>query len=709
MKIKNYLKENKYLLILFCVVLIGIFNSYFLKPNSFKLGYDFQSQHLFFYSDFKRLISSHQFPFYSLNLFLGNNFFASKSYYLLGDPFSYITLLFSLNDLIGAMFLIYILKFLCAFLLFNHLLYLFGLDSKQRIMPALAYSFCGWAMLFLEHPMFITWYSFLPLIFIGIEKVLHEKKYFIFVIATALILVSNYYFFFTTSVFLTFYWTIRYFQIKKIDFKLYFKDTLKLIIYYFVGVLIPLFLIIPSFIHLINNPRISTDFVLTKKWVPIKIYFDLILKSFIGPFKVNDISQLLFNTNDYNTNNLTIYSSVLSLILLPQVFCLKNKKLRNGFLILLAIEFLILVSPYGASLMHGFKVANFRWTLLLIVTIIIVVAHVIKQDFINKKVLVATTLFYLIMLFVLLWAANYYHKPLWDHLKPEYHAIYVSIVLLIVYFLILFFKFKYFKILLVIIFGLEIISYGNLTLKRYPNENFDYNFDKLLPKEAIDYVKKIEGENSFYRIYVPYHHYNFWMPHNVNLYYDFKSAYTYDSLSNPYSQNYAREFLGGYDQQLQFDIKNPKILKQLYFKYYLVKKEKFNLGKKDYNKQTFDLNAHKEFELVKDFGEFKLYRDKSVDNYPLVFSLLKDNIMHARSNMNGVINTTIAYDKGFEVYVNNKRVKGDEMPYFLSFKANKGDEIIIKYHPKGLFVGLFFTICGSIILLIVYFKERKCR
>lgn len=687
--------------------MFGVFNVYFLKPNNFKLGYDFQSQHLFFYSDFKRLINTGQFPFYSLNLFLGNNFFASKSYYLLGDPFAYITLLFSFENLIGAMFLIYVLKFLCAFLLFNHLLYIFGLNSRQRIIPSLAYCFCGWAMLFLEHPMFITWYSFLPLLLIGLENVLNKQKYFIFVVAISLVLLSNYYFFFTTSVFLTFYWTIRYFQIKEINFKLYIKETLKLVLYYFIGVMLPLFLIIPSFIHLINNPRISTNFILTKKWVPIKIYFDLILKSFIGPFKVNDISQLLFNTNDYNTNNLTIYSSVLNLVLLPQFLYLKNKKLRNGFLVLLMIEFIILLSPYGASLMHGFKVANFRWTLLLITTIIIVVAHVIKEDSLNKKMLLFTTVFYLFLLFILIFAANHYHKPLWDHLKPEYNAIFASIFLVIIYFLILFFRFKYFKIILLIIFGIEIISYGNLTLQRYPNENYDYKLNKLLSKQAIDYIKEIEGEKSFYRIYVPYHHYNFWMPHNVNLYYDFKSAYTYDSLSNPYSQKYAKEYLGGYDQQLQFDINNPEILKKLYFKYYIVKEAKFNLGKVDYHKKELDLNAHKEFELLKDFGEYKVYRDNSIENYPLSFSLLKDNIMYAKSNVDGIVNTTIAYDDGFKVYVNGKVVECDKNSYFLSFKAHKNDDVIIKYYPKGIFIGLFFTSCGLIMLLIIYFKERK--
>ena len=119
--IKRYLIQNKRIICLLLLTVLLSFGIYIVRVGDFVLGYDFQYQHLFFYAEFKRLLFSGQLPFWSRNLFLGANFYASKAYYLVGDPFAYIAILFPLEKLTYGICFTYMLKYMCAGLSFYQL------------------------------------------------------------------------------------------------------------------------------------------------------------------------------------------------------------------------------------------------------------------------------------------------------------------------------------------------------------------------------------------------------------------------------------------------------------------------------------------------------------------------------------------------------------------------------------------------------------
>ena len=70
----------------------GILNHQFFE-STFAIKYDWSTQHIPFYQEFYRLIDSGEIG-WSWNQFLGINFFASKAYYLVGDPFAWIGYIF---------------------------------------------------------------------------------------------------------------------------------------------------------------------------------------------------------------------------------------------------------------------------------------------------------------------------------------------------------------------------------------------------------------------------------------------------------------------------------------------------------------------------------------------------------------------------------------------------------------------------------------
>lgn len=710
--LKDYYQDNKRLMWCLLIVIILVFGVYLIGKERFLLGYDYQYQHLYFYQDFHRLIRSGQFPFWSNNLFLGTNFWGSKSYYILGDPFAYLTLLFKSTDLVNALLFTYILKFITAALLFNHLMIKMNIKKEIRFIPVLLYTFCGWAALFCEHPMFLVWHTFLPLLLIGIENALTQKKYSIFILGVFLILVSNYYFFWTTSVFMTFYWSIRYYQTRQ-QFKVreYFFDTLRLIGYYLVGVLMGMILILPSILHLLLNTRVSSELILTKKWNPVIIYLDMIVKSLLAPYQVSELGQMLFNTTDYSTNQLSLYSSVFTLLLIPQIFTVLKGRLRNGFIALFGILTILLITPYGASLLHGFKEPTFRWTLLFIVCMIIALAHVLNHvEKINKKLLLSTLAFILIAVLGLRFYARHYYDAIWEHLLPEYNGLLLSAGFAILYSLFMLqYKRKRLKCFFYAVLIFE-LSYGSYkTLHRYPNfQNYDY--ENILSQKAIDYIKGLEDENSFYRIYVPYLDTKAAMPHNINLYYDYKGAYTYDSLYQFTLSPFIYNTLKISPNMWQLSITDLDLLKRMNFKYWMVKNPLYNLGKPEWNQETINLEDHPEFKLLQEIDGYFIYEATDYVPFALNLTTSMDNIIQGTVNHsnNGIVYLTIAYDKGWSVYVNGERREClNRNGGFIAFEAQVGDEVKLSFVPYGFWAGLTLSITGVLLFLWIVYKEKK--
>lgn len=708
-KLKNYWEENKFLLVCLGVILFLVFGVYIFGLQRFVLGYDYQYQHLYFYQDFHRLIKSGQIPFWSNNLFLGTNFWGSKSYYILGDPFAYITLLFPSSLLISSLLLTYILKFITAALLFNQLLIKMNIKKEIRFIPVLLYTFCGWATLFCEHPMFLVWHTFLPLLLLGMEYALQDKKYTVFILGVFLCFVSNYYFFWTTSVFMTFYWTIRYYQNHPFIFKNYLLDTLKLIGFYLVGVLMAMFLVLPSILHLIQNTRVSEAAMITKKWNPIIIYLDIIVKTLIAPFQVSELGQMLFNTTAYSTNQLSLYSSVLTIILLPQIFTALKGKTRNGFIALFIILTGLLITPYGASLMHGFKEPTFRWTLLFITCMVIAAAHVLNNlEHASKKVLLASLGLILITVFGLRFAARHYYDAIWDHLKPEYNSLLLAAGFAVLYTILLI---KQKSKLALFVFTALLVSELSLgaykTLHRYPAfEDFDY--ENTLSSEAVQYIDSLEDENSFYRIYVPYLHTNADMPHNLNLYYGYKGTYTYDSLYQFTLGDFVEEKLHISAGMWQLQIQNFDLLKQHNTKYFMVQDPEFNLGKPQWHQEIVNLNDYPEFKLLKEVDGYMIY--EVTDYTPFALTLSKNTDNHLIGTVNqtndGVVELTIAFDKGWNVKVNGQKTECFPINGgFIGFNAEVGDTVELTFIPNGFIPGSILSILGLLGFIIIFYKE----
>ena len=269
-------KKHIYELILIFSIIFVIFIPFFLGLD-YIVGYDIKSQYVVFYQNLKESILSGDFPLWSHNMFLGNNFIASKAYYLVGDIFAYIPILLFWISIENCLLIIQILKLLTSYILFKKLCKLYNFNNTTAITCSLMYMLSSWILVFIGQPMFQTSYCLFPLILIAIEKYLKKQKGGLVYLSALLYVGANFYFFWTVSIFLIFYWPFRYFYYyDTFKIKKFIKDTFLLIVYYSLGAFTYSIVLIPTILFMISSPRIGNMDSNLLYYENLSVYFNLI-------------------------------------------------------------------------------------------------------------------------------------------------------------------------------------------------------------------------------------------------------------------------------------------------------------------------------------------------------------------------------------------------------------------------------------------------
>ena len=164
-------------------------------------GTDLKPEQFFFNMEFTNLMNQFfkkgTLPFYSWSMFLGTNFFASQTFYIMGDPFTWASLLFQNLNFFDRTLLLEIGKFFISAFSMFYLLRTMKISEKVSFFGGLCYAFSGWAIFFSGQLMFHSFYCLVPLYFCGIEKYLITGKKMQFLLITAILLSSHWYFFYT--------------------------------------------------------------------------------------------------------------------------------------------------------------------------------------------------------------------------------------------------------------------------------------------------------------------------------------------------------------------------------------------------------------------------------------------------------------------------------------------------------------------------------
>lgn len=186
---------------------------------------------------------------------LGANFIGSYSFYLLGSPFFWLTLPFPSSWVPYFMGPLLILKFACAALTAYLYISRFTKNPLTAQLCALLYAFSGFSVynIFFNH--FHEAIIVFPLLLLAFELRMTENRRGVFALMICICAVTNYFFFYGMMVFGFVYLVIRLISRS-------IKPTVRglggLLLEFVLGVGLAAFLLLPSFVAIADNSRLSS-------------------------------------------------------------------------------------------------------------------------------------------------------------------------------------------------------------------------------------------------------------------------------------------------------------------------------------------------------------------------------------------------------------------------------------------------------------------
>ena len=392
-------KRNLYFFLFFLVIVILAHIVSLSKNNfTFILNSDMNAQLVPFYMDGWEKFSKGE--LYSIhwnwNDFLGNDYPGATIYYYLFNPYFILSLLFSNYDIYFVMTSLNILKLTVAGILFYYYLKSLKFSKYVSLIGGIIYIFSGPLIVNYSYYFFVDLLSFFPLFLIGLEKILEEDNILTYILGLVLCVITNYYFTYFLVWFTPIYFISRLYL--KYDFlekktmlendknsilvsNIWLKKISRLIIGTIIGGGLTFFVTIPSFNHIIKNPRIGT--MNNELFFDFKILINniiaIIYSFFFSPQNV--VHNIILRHSLEYLQSMTYFTSLIfNFTMFQAVIVLKDdKKKRNVVFVLIGLFLLINSSPLFLSVLSHFSNITFRWSFILVTGIIILLSYILEN------------------------------------------------------------------------------------------------------------------------------------------------------------------------------------------------------------------------------------------------------------------------------------------------------------------------------------------
>lgn len=337
---------------LFLIMIIGIYSYFVVLQKSFIWEGDGFSQHYLIFKDYLALIKDYfadpsaGLPFWDWTNGMGTDVLSAYGYYVVGDPFVYLGLLFPASMTEMAYHVLVLLRVYAIGVAFLFYCRRMQVGSSGALVGSLMYTFTFYVILNVtRHPFFLMPMLFFPLLCIGIEKILHNESNTAFIVVIFLSACSNFYFFYMLSVLIFIYAVMRYVQLYgKKPIKHLLMYVWKAVYSYLIGLLLSSVLFVPIVGGFLQSSREPGKFASGLLVYPVKYYWSLILNQFIS-------ERYLWTVFGFSS---------FALLLLPMLW-MKRKKF--GFISTsLGLFAGMLLLPAFGSIMNGFAGPYNRWT-----------------------------------------------------------------------------------------------------------------------------------------------------------------------------------------------------------------------------------------------------------------------------------------------------------------------------------------------------------
>lgn len=429
---KSFLKNvyAKYSL-LFCLLVPLCFFQFFVYGKSFCSG-DGITEHtafLAFYGEWLRTIvynfihGKFIVPTFSFSLGFGADIISSLTWFCIGDPLNLLSIFVPKNGTYVLFVFLAILRFYLTGISF--IFYCNTHKFQKNIIPfgAISYSFCGYALFVgIRHPYFLNPLIFLPLLCLGIDKILDRKSPLFFIVFSFLACVCNYYFFYMLSFFVFMYALVRFFFVVKTErkflYKEFFATFFKTFGFYMIAVMMAAFILLPSAYGFLTASR-TTEKIEVNFFYSLAYYANF-FSSVSSPASVGGF----FGSIGFAP---VVFVALLFLFTL-------NDRISKQLKIFISLGVLFFICPFFGHFINGFNYITNRWcfafAFLVCVSFVYVFPVFCKSSFKELKIplLIAAIQNLLVVFSCIISQARRQHYALC--------YIYSLVILLVLYFLI---------------------------------------------------------------------------------------------------------------------------------------------------------------------------------------------------------------------------------------------------------------------------------
>ena len=348
--------DNYYLgyTICFLAACCAVFCWYWVGERTFIWEDDGWNQHykaLVYYGQYLRrainaLFSTGAFtlPNWDFSLGEGADVLSTLHYYVIGDPLNLLAAAFPTRYMWVLYDGLVLLRLYLAGLFFSLLCFYTGIESRYGVLAgSLTYCFCQWGLLnAARHPYFLNPMVYLPLLVLGIEKYLREKKPWLLIGTVFVSAASNFYFFYMLALIVAIYTIVRLLLLWPRHLGKAVVQGLQLAGFCILGTLLAFGILLPMLVTFLSNNRMSVQNGHLLLY-PLKYYLCLPLAFF----------------NTYGDYWLMLGFSALTVPAICLLFRCKKEYLLLKVLFCLCI--IIMLFPSLGQAFNGFSYISNRW------------------------------------------------------------------------------------------------------------------------------------------------------------------------------------------------------------------------------------------------------------------------------------------------------------------------------------------------------------
>lgn len=359
-KVKSFLRSDKrcFLYTLLFTVLVSLLLALRLKIYPFgdhDLKYADCDQYFGFYGYLQSAFFTKSNLLYSWSKVLGDGFLSTYAYYA-ASPFNLLLVFFRSNLPAGVLFIAFLKTVLTSF---NFCYLLNDFDKDHCLAKALfstSYAFIGYVTFFSWNASWMDGVLFLPLLLLGMKKMLLENKNALYIVVLAVNLISNFYIGYMLCVATVIFYFIYLIESRG-EFWQRLKGTfLRYAVCSLLAVGLAAFLLIPAYLGIPSGRKVSIKGIIKDLHFTFKA-LDIFPMFYTGALKLEDESQ----------NMPVIFVGIAQFVLLLSFFLNSKisyrKKMVSGFLCLVFF-FSFQLSTVNVA-WHGFSVNawfNYRYS-----------------------------------------------------------------------------------------------------------------------------------------------------------------------------------------------------------------------------------------------------------------------------------------------------------------------------------------------------------